>query len=85
MCLFPFFFRLISRSFAGAWIEIFGDAIKYMKRGVAPSRERGLKSCFLVTKKGCEFVVPSRERGLKFYPGPYAHTDEPSLLRGSVK
>ena len=53
------------RSREGAWIEITPGALLKVNPGVAPARERGLKSLGCAAIKADNEVAPARERGLK--------------------
>ena len=55
-----------SRSREGAWIEIPPMNALGKYEGVAPVRERGLKSIVTPNYQTTAVVAPVRERGLKF-------------------
>ena len=57
---------ITSRSREGAWIEILSMSTKREASAVAPVRERGLKSIWVILIKIDRIVAPVRERGLKF-------------------
>ena len=56
----------LCRSRKGAWIEIYRAYAYRGSPGVAPARERGLKSLITLSQWETGKVAPVRERGLKY-------------------
>ena len=59
----------LRRSRKGAWIEIGAFSVAPSGNGVAPARERGLKSASGYEMAREIVVAPARERGLKSSDG----------------
>ena len=57
--------QALRRSREGAWIEIAFLFRDNLSAGVAPARERGLKSSLKLRRGESRLVAPARERGLK--------------------